>query len=402
VNWFSSLPSADAVLPCGNGSHTIRWEDGRLSLLAHPDPEAELVLAALGGDKPACVTLSQTWSRHAADLTVLMVGPRSLADRVTVTWEQVEEQRTHWQGAGSFGGMWVAASGTGSASSFAVTRPSASGAPRPPSSGAAQPPAPGAPPAPGPPRPNPVRRIARARAIAMAGRGPLGSGGMRPGGPGVDDLLQQALQRLEVLELLALGPAFQFRLSGAVAAAWASPARSADREKHRPALTAALTGRFAPAAAAWLGVDPDAVTVTPYEGPGWGTLSVSGAGGPDAGAASGAGQGPRVSLPVSWLSEVWACGLAVVDGHLVVAVERPGYPRARVLALPAPGADPVVLDVEATDTGPERPGEAGAEPREGTADAEARPWEAGAEPREGAADAGARPWEGVRWRRCRP
>jgi hypothetical protein len=41
----------------------------------------------------------------------------------------------------------------------------------------------------------------------------------------------------------------------------------------------------------------------------------------------------------------------VIDGHLVVGVAEPGFPRARVLALPAPGADAVVLDVEAPDPG---------------------------------------------------
>ncbi|HWG01692.1 MAG TPA: hypothetical protein VG164_07570 [Trebonia sp.] len=39
--------------------------------------------------------------------------------------------------------------------------------------------------------------------------------------------------------------------------------------------------------------------------------------------------------------------LAVVDGHLVVAVSGPGFPHARVLALPAPDAGPVRLDVVA-------------------------------------------------------
>jgi hypothetical protein len=38
----------------------------------------------------------------------------------------------------------------------------------------------------------------------------------------------------------------------------------------------------------------------------------------------------------------------VAGGHLVVAVEQPGYPRARVLALDAPDTDPVLLDVQAS------------------------------------------------------
>ena len=172
--------------------------------------------------------------------------------------------------------------------------------------------------------------MARTFSAAMRRR-PLGAG-LLPGSAGVDEMLSQVVERFELLELLALGAAFQFRLSGTVAASWAP----ADHAKHRPALTAALSGRFAPVAAEWLGIDPDEVAVTSYDGTGWGMLS--------------AAASLRASLPVSWLSDVWACGLGVVDGHLVVAVEEPGHPRARVLALRSPGAEPVVLEVEADDS----------------------------------------------------
>lgn len=109
------------------------------------------------------------------------------------------------------------------------------------------------------------------------------------------------------------GPALQFRLSGTVTAAWAPAARAADRQRHGPAETRA---------------GPDCRADWPV----------------------------RASLPVRWLSDVWACGLAVVGGHLAVGVEEPGYPRARILALRAPGADPVVLDVEADDQAGPLPG----------------------------------------------
>ncbi|MGH3170549.1 MAG: hypothetical protein ACRDN0_32300 [Trebonia sp.] len=311
VSWYLSLPSAEAVVPCGNGSHTVRWEAGQLTLPGHPDAEAELVLGALGGDKPACVTLSQTWARHTDDLAVLTAGPRCLADRVTVTREQIEEQRKHWSVIA--GNPMMRATATGTTGSVTVTRGATPG----------------------------VRAIAVAR--VSAGRP---SGAMMTGRMGGEDFLKRAQQRFEVLELLTLGPAFQFRLSGAVAADWASAAHAGDRGKHLPVLTAALTGRLAPAAAEWLGIDPDDVAVTPHAGPGWGTLAVTGT----AGTAGIADTGQlRASLALSWLSDVWACGLAVVDGHLVVGVEEPGYPRARVLALRAPGTDPVMFDVEASD-----------------------------------------------------
>lgn len=237
MSWYQSLPPAETSLPCGKGTHAIRWEEGRLILPDHPDPEAELVLAALGGDKPACLTMAETWEAHGDDLAVLAAGPRSDADRLTVTADQLDEHRK--------------------------TRP------------------------------------------ALAG----------------------------LLELMALGPEFQFRLSGAVAAAWAREDRAGERAEHRAELAAALTGRFAPVAAGWLGVDPDAVIITPHEGPGWGSLEVT-----RDGALTG-------TLPAGWLAGVWACGLALSDGHLVVSVTEPGYPRARVLALPEPGAAPIPLDV---------------------------------------------------------
>jgi hypothetical protein len=352
MNWFDSLPPADARVPCGNGTHTVRWEAGQLSLPAHPDAEAELVLGALGGDKPACVTLAETWARHADDLAVLTAGPRCAADKVTITWDQVADQRANWFGMGH--GTAPAASmahGTGPASrpaSFPASpaTPRAAVTPRVPPGGATS--------GVGAPRPGgamlpgagAARRAARVSRL-MAGRQ-----------PGADEFTRRATQRFELLELLALGPALQFRLSGTVTAAWASPSQTDARADHLPELTAALTGRFAPIAEEWLGIDPDSVTVTPHEGPGWGTLSVTGTG--QASAAPGSAvpayaalgsafpvRRLRASLPVSWLSRVWACGLAVVDGHLVIAVDRPGYPRARVLALRSPGADPVTLDVEA-------------------------------------------------------
>src|SRR5581483_9134244 len=86
------------LVPCGTATHAVRWEAGRLVLPAHPDAEAELVLAALGGDKPRCVEVAETWDRRASDLGVLMAGPRSLADKVTVDWDVPEAYRLSWLG----------------------------------------------------------------------------------------------------------------------------------------------------------------------------------------------------------------------------------------------------------------------------------------------------------------
>ncbi len=294
MNWYDSLPAVDTRVPCGSGSHIVRWEAGQLTLPAHPDAEAELVLAALGGDKPACVAVAETWARHTDDLGVLATGPRCVADQVSVSRDEIDQQRTALPQVLSSGAV--------------VTRFTGS--------------------TPRTPRPAPA-----------PGRLP-GVGGLASSlAPGMAETLRRQQQRLELLELLALGAALQFRLSGTVCAAWAGPDRADARASRRPELAAALTGRFAPAAEEWLGIDPDAVTVTPHEGPGWGTMELTG---------QGESRRLRAALPVGWLADVWACGLAVVAGHLIVAVEEPGHPGARVLALRSPDADPVTIEVHAT------------------------------------------------------
>ena len=111
----------------------------------------------------------------------------------------------------------------------------------------------------------------------------------------------------------------------------------------RPALVAAITARLAPLAEQWLGIDPDQVVVTLHRGPGWGSAELTGRGGQ---------RRLRVSLPAGWLARVWAAGLALTGRHLVVAVARAGWPDARVLALRAPGTEPVPLDVHGTAPGP--------------------------------------------------
>jgi hypothetical protein len=294
--WWAARPAVETWVPCGSGLHPVHWEDGVLSLPAHPDTEGELVLAALGGAKAGCVEVAEAWGRHADDLDVLAIGPRSAADTISISWDDVEEFR------------------------------------------AASPPA-------GPHR---VHRVPRRPGLG----GPGGPGaptawspGFAPGHhPMQEEIERLRARQLDLLSLLALGPAFQMCLSGTVAAAWSDGGpRSAERSAHRPALEAALTGRLAPAAADWLGIDPDRVDVGLHDGPGWGSVEVTGSSGrPEL----------RATLPAGWLAAVWACGLAVTGGHLVVAVREVAWPDAVVLAVPEPGRPPIVLNVRASEAGP--------------------------------------------------
>jgi hypothetical protein len=271
--WYSSLPPAAVQVPCGEGQHTVRWESGALVLADHPDAEAELVLAALGGDKPHCVELAEMWDSRARDIELLTVLPRSSDDEIRVRWEDIDALRSARRG------------------SIALSGPA--GAPLP---AAAMLPA------------NAPPRIHQMRAEAQAAR----------------------QRHLETLSVLALGPEFQMRLAGTVAAhaGDASPGGSKTPGDASPALAAALTGRFAPVAARWLGIDPGDVRVSVHTGAGWGRLYA-------------ADDCVWAALPVSWLPDVWACGLELADGDLVVGVTEPGWPEARVLALREPGGEPV-------------------------------------------------------------
>jgi hypothetical protein len=317
--WWALLPPADVLVSCGDAEHRLRWADGRLTALDHPDAEEELVLAALGGDRPGCVDLIESWGRRSDDLQVLAVAPRSAADELMLTAEAADGPA----GPGAFGGGGWFAYAPLTAHTYPAHRVWA-----------------------WPRRPGPTAAmLAARRQMAVAAITSRRAVGRRAGARGArwqqarDDAGRAAGRRAELLSLLALGPGFQLRLSATVAAAWADGgSRASGRDAARPALIAALAGRLAPAAQAWLGIDPGRVDVSLQEDAGWGGLALAG-GRLDA------------ALPVGWLASVWAPELAVVAGHLVVAVTEAAWPAATVLGVPGPGADPVILKVRAVHGG---------------------------------------------------
>jgi hypothetical protein len=276
-------------VPCGQGRHIVRWEAGALRLPSHADPEAELVLAALGGEKARCVELAEAWGRHAEDLSVLAIGPRGPADEIAISWDDVD----------------AAAQASAAGPPFGQARPMAMRVA------------------------SPLPAAAQARAQARQQQR-------------MQDREWAARRRNDMLSLLALGYGFQVRLIGQVAEAHADRPDEAI-ETVSPPLVAAITARLAPVAEEWLGIDPDQVMVSLHRGPGWGSVELTG---------HGEERRLRVALPAGWLGRAWAAGLALVNRHLVVAVDRAGWPDARVLALRAPGTEPVPLDVHARAAGP--------------------------------------------------
>jgi hypothetical protein len=305
--WFDCLPSCETQVPCGTGRHAVRWEAGSLLLPSHADVEAELVLAALGGEKARCVEAAQAWERHADDLSVLAIGPRGPADQIAVDWDDVLAAKQRGSTvAGPLGG---------------------------PVGGA---------------RTKPMRPASQPGSASQPGPS-LPRGGTRQRKVPEERIAAQR-RRDDLLSLLALGYGFQVRLSGQVAATHAARLAAAhaargggEQAGSGPALVAAITGRLAPVAEEWLGIDPDQVVVSLHSVPGWGSAELTG---------RGADRRLRVSLPAGWLASVWACGLARIGRHLIVAVQEPGWPAARVLGLRAPGAEPEQLDAHADEGGP--------------------------------------------------
>jgi len=316
--WWAAVGPTETQLSCGDGTHRLRWADGTLHAMDHLDAEGELVLAALGGEANPCLDLVMSWGRHSDDLTVLAIGPRSAEDKLTIKPTVVEELTTSTSGAG-----W-ASYGSGRSTAVAISRRTI----RKPGTGGGS------------------NSVTSGRASATLRRAPgparLLARGFARIGPHGDDA---GPARAELARLLALGTPLQFRLSAAVAHAWSADGPHAARQSRaRPALTAALAGRLAPAAARWLDIDPGQVEVSSYdptgsgdpERAGWGEMSLT-----------RSASEPRLvaSLPVGWLASVWAPGLALVGGHLIVGVLAAAWPDARVLALRAPGQDPVELSI---------------------------------------------------------
>ena len=187
---------------CGGAGHRLRWADGEVTALDHPDPEGERLLAGLGGTKPFCLVILDAWSSHGADLRVLALGSRSAGDAPSLGQEALAGIRY-----GNF------------ARSLANQR--------------AQ-----------------LARLAEHR---------------REGAPDASSLLveqEDYLRRHEsLLSLFTLGAAFQHRLCVGVARAWVARLAANPEDPGRPALAAALIGRAEPVVRRWNG--GGAVTVRP-------------------------------------------------------------------------------------------------------------------------------------------
>jgi hypothetical protein len=82
IPWWTGLEPASLVVRCGGTEHRVGWEEGELLACDHGDLEDERALAALAGERCACVELLDAWHRHITDLRALKLGPRDVSDPI--------------------------------------------------------------------------------------------------------------------------------------------------------------------------------------------------------------------------------------------------------------------------------------------------------------------------------
>jgi hypothetical protein len=146
--------------------------------------------------------------------------------------------------------------------------------------------------------------------LTLASRGPTDPLNIDLDGLRFGDLTPHRQTEEQTLRLLAAGGRLPDRLQATTAAIWTGRLRTghAQREGARPQLDAALYGRVLRTLRVWLG-EPQLTVELTMIGPDEARKIVRTANGVD------------VSLPFSWLSEVWMRGLAVTLGRLCIAAE---------------------------------------------------------------------------------
>jgi hypothetical protein len=137
-----------------------------------------------------------------------------------------------------------------------------------------------------------------------------------------------------LVRLLAVAGPFADRLVATVAATWVERLKAypEDSSKHMPALKTALYGRVAASVRTWLGAPRL-------------PLHVDMLGEDENPSATRDDAGIHVSVPFSWIAEVWARGLAVLLGRLVLAVEDVAENRMTLLAVSPDFGEPAPVTI---------------------------------------------------------
>lgn len=105
MRWWEGLPAVDAAGPEGAPDHRLRWDAGELVLTAHPDPEADEAMGALGGERCPCLDVLHAWRASHHGGAILTVGSRHPGDTTTGPTSSIAELRADLQ-------RWRATSGS--------------------------------------------------------------------------------------------------------------------------------------------------------------------------------------------------------------------------------------------------------------------------------------------------
>lgn len=100
MKWWEGLDAVETAGPDEAPEHRLTWRDGELRLDAHPDPEAEEALGALGGERCACLDVLESWRTAAVDGAVLTVGARHRDDGgrpPTATIAELRSELRRWR-----------------------------------------------------------------------------------------------------------------------------------------------------------------------------------------------------------------------------------------------------------------------------------------------------------------
>lgn len=100
--WWLGLAAMETAGPAGAEDHGLSWRDGRLHLLAHPDPDADRALAALGGDVCPCLDLLDAWTEHHSTGSILVVATRDPDEPLpapAAAIEAIAADLTRWRNA---------------------------------------------------------------------------------------------------------------------------------------------------------------------------------------------------------------------------------------------------------------------------------------------------------------
>lgn len=94
--WWAGFSPAEAEVECGGALHRLRWREGQLHAVDHPDAAGERTLTALGGDRNRCIDLVDAWEGHQRDIAVLTLGSRGPSDRLRISVTSDQQAAGGW------------------------------------------------------------------------------------------------------------------------------------------------------------------------------------------------------------------------------------------------------------------------------------------------------------------